>query len=228
VKDIALHLLDDDLGVLARNRDGDTTGLIDADAQDTFVQALAAKNQRWIDGAAALSSRITIDLLIWSGRECDTYWATVPDSGHAHVSWASDGPVPVWLDIAREFTERWVHQQQIREAVNKVGNHTATHLPTVLRTFVWAFPHQYCAEAPTGARVQLDLDSGGMWTLTCEGTRQWSLSEGPARDASARVTLRDDCGWRVLTGADYSRDELTLDGPAELCEPLLGVRSIIV
>ncbi len=46
VKDIALHVLDDDLGWLSRGRDGDLSGLLD-DTGDyqTFVAALAAKNQ---------------------------------------------------------------------------------------------------------------------------------------------------------------------------------------
>lgn len=45
--------------------------------------------------------------------------------GEGHVSWASDGPVPLWFDMARELTERWVHQMQIREAVGRVGDYAA-------------------------------------------------------------------------------------------------------
>lgn len=59
----------------------------------------------------------------------------------AWVSWASDGPVPYWFNVAQEFTERWVHQQQMREAVDRVADHESM-LPEVPRTFVWAFPRQ--------------------------------------------------------------------------------------
>src|SRR5690349_6796550 len=49
VKDVALHLLDDDLGWLSRDRDGDTSGLLDASGDyRQFVAALDAKNQRWV------------------------------------------------------------------------------------------------------------------------------------------------------------------------------------
>jgi uncharacterized protein (TIGR03083 family) len=228
VKDIALHLLDDDLGVLARNRDGDTTGFIDADTHEAFVEGLAAKNQRWIDGAQNLSPRLLIDLLSWSGEQVTQYYSTLSATDHGHVSWASDKPVPVWFDIAREFTERWVHQVQIREAVDRVENYAATHLPTVLRTFVWAFPHQYRAEAEPGTTVRIDLDSGGVWTLTRDGSQTWSLSEGETASADAGASFTDDCCWRILTGAEYRRDQVTLEGPANLCEPLLAIRSIIV
>jgi hypothetical protein len=32
------------------------------------------------------------------------------------VTWAGPEPAPIWLDIAREYTERWLHQAQVRDA----------------------------------------------------------------------------------------------------------------
>jgi hypothetical protein len=37
------------------------------------------------------------------------------------VSWAGPDTSPAWLDIARDYTEFWVHQQQIRDAVDRPG-----------------------------------------------------------------------------------------------------------
>jgi hypothetical protein len=37
------------------------------------------------------------------------------------VSWAGEMTSLVWFDIARELTERWHHQQQIRLATNRTG-----------------------------------------------------------------------------------------------------------
>lgn len=223
-----MHLLDDDLGLLSRNRDGDSTGLLDAADHETFVRALAAKNQRRIDGAQTLSHRAIIDLLDWAGSEVDAYYSTVALTGYGHVSWASDEPVPIWLDMAREFTERWVHQMQIREAVGRVERYAAAYLPTVLRTFVWAIPHQYRVAADRGVRVQIDLGSGGVWHLVCNGKLDWSLNEGPAVSPEAHATIGDDCGWRMFTGGTYSPEGLDLQGPPRLCEPLLQVRAIII
>ena len=61
VKDVALHLLDDDLGWLSRGRDGDLDGLIpmDVDYRD-FVDALNQRNQRWIDVSRGLSRRLVV------------------------------------------------------------------------------------------------------------------------------------------------------------------------
>jgi uncharacterized damage-inducible protein DinB len=51
VKDIALHLLDVDLGWLAQDRDHDQAGIIPVPSDHgEFVRALAQRNQRWVDG----------------------------------------------------------------------------------------------------------------------------------------------------------------------------------
>ncbi|MEO8749435.1 MAG: maleylpyruvate isomerase N-terminal domain-containing protein, partial [Allobranchiibius sp.] len=56
VKGLALHLLDDDLGLLSRQRDHDYSNLLAMDDHETLVTALATKNERWINGAAGLST----------------------------------------------------------------------------------------------------------------------------------------------------------------------------
>ena len=59
------------------------------------------------------------------------------------MSWAGPEPAPVWLDLAREYTERWHHQQHIRDAVNKPGLKDPHWMAPVLAAFVWAMPHAY-------------------------------------------------------------------------------------
>ncbi len=228
VKDLALHLLDDDLGWLSRGRDGERSGLLAMDDYGSFVAALAAKNQRWIDGAQGLSARVLTGLLEWSGEEMNAYYSSMDLHGEGQVSWASDDPVPIWFDIAQDLTERWVHQMQMREAVGRVDDYAARYLPVVLRTFVWALPHQYRVDSPAGTVVQVDLASGGRWRLTCNGSSRWSLDEGTAEAPHAQVHFRDDAGWRWLTGAPLPRQGVRIEGPSDLCQPLLRVRGILV
>lgn len=229
VKDIALHLLDDDFGWLSRGRDGDLTSLLDMSDYEKFVAELAAKNQRWIDGAQGMSRQVVVDLLRWSGEQMDAYYSTIDLLDEGRVGWASDGSVPQWFDIAQDLTERWVHQMQIREAVGRVGGYRDKYLGVVLRTFVWALPHQYRPHANVGTTVVVDLSSGGSWTLTADGAGRWHLASGAADDASARVQFSDDAGWRWLIGAAIPTDgDLSTEGPADLVEPLLAVRGIIV
>ena len=227
VKDVALHLLDDDLGWLSRGRDGDGSGLLRMSDHESFVAALAAKNERWIAGARGLSREVVIGLLEWAGQQMDAYYASMDLLGDGQVSWASDESVPCWFDIAQDLTERWVHQMQIREAVDRVEGYRADHLPVVLHTFVWALPHQYRVPAARGTTLEVDLSVGGLWTLTCVGDSRWSLSVGSPHHADCRVRFADDAGWRWLTGARVPADGMTFEGPAYLHEPLLRIRGIL-
>ena len=229
VKDVALHLLDDDLGWLSRGRDGDHSGLLPMDDHETFVRALAAKNQRWVDGAQGLSRQVVVGLLAWSGEQVDGYFDGVDLTGHAHVSWAG-GDVPVWLDIERDLTERWVHQQQIRRAVGVDDGYAARYLPLVLGTFVWAFPAQYRPGAPQGTTVALDLGIGPGWTLS-RASDGWILDEGLPAEPAAGLRAAPEASWRLLTGAlsaAAAARSVEVHGETRLTDPLLRVRGIIV
>jgi len=228
VKDIALHVRDDDLGWLSRGRDAELSGLLDdtGDYRD-FVGALARKNGAWVAGAYGLSQRVVCDLLEWSGREVDGFYAAIDLSMDSKVIWAENEPVPAWFDLARDLTERWVHQQQIRDALRCPGHHADKYLDVVLRTFVWAFPHQYAAEAESGTMVELDLGGDRVWTLT-RIADAWDLEHGVADLATARVRIDGDAAWRVLTGADFDPRQVQWEGNEGLAQAALDVRGIIV
>ena len=229
VKDVALHLLDDDLGALSRLRDGDTSGLLSGFSdQAGFISALSAKNQRWVDGTSGLSRRVVIDLFRWSGAQMDEYYACTDLLRGSGVGWASEEPVPAWLDFARDLTERWVHQRQMRDAVDRQGSYTEDYIGTVLSTFVWAYPHQYRAQAAQGVEVELDLDAGGRWHLRSGGDGRWSLEDGPTHEPAATVAMTSEAAWRCLTAAAYDSRQVRVSGPDELTGPLLRVRGILV
>ncbi|MBO0702207.1 MAG: maleylpyruvate isomerase N-terminal domain-containing protein [Candidatus Dormibacteraeota bacterium] len=228
VKDIALHLLDVDLSWVARGRDHDHSGIIEVpDDHGEFVRGLAQRNQRWIEGARTLSPRLITGLLGWSGEQLDAYLATVDLTASSSVYWA--GEAPAWFNLAREFTERWVHYRQIREAAlphEKEEQEQDEYLPLVLRTFVWGFPHQYDRPAPTGTAIGLEIPAVGAWTLTRTASG-WSLDEGWPTAAAARLRVEGDTAWRLLTGAPYDVRRVDLSGDPDLAEPLLRVRGII-
>ena len=226
VKDVALHLLDDDLGWLSRGRDGDMSGLLPTEGDyREFVRSLDAKNEQWVVGAGGLSRRVVVDLLRWSGREVDDFYASIDLEAPSGVIWASDSSVPRWFDLCRDLTERWVHQQHIRDAVRRPGSHDRL-LPEVLGTFVWAFPHQYGAQAAEGTVVQVGLGIAGTWHLLRSGG-QWSLEPGSGDEPAALIDLPAAVAWRQLTGLPVSDESMRTEGSDHLVKPLLQVRGII-
>jgi hypothetical protein len=54
------------------------------------------------------------------GPIVDAYFASLDlDSLGGPVSWAGPEAAPVWFGVAREYTERRHHQQQIRDATGR-------------------------------------------------------------------------------------------------------------
>ena len=88
------------------------------------------------------------------------------------------------FDLAQEFTERWVHQQQMREAVGRVRRSPADHLPEVLRTFMWAVPHQLGQPGRHVTTLQMTIAGVACWTLSPSGSG-WVMDERAAADPTA-------------------------------------------
>lgn len=227
VKDVSLHLLGGELSWLARNRDRERAGIISESlGHEEFVRRLDRHNQAWVDGSRTLSPRLIIDLLEWSGEQFDNCLRNVDLYQPSHVYWA--GEAPLWFDLAREFTERWVHYWQIRETARPEGNPGQDeYLSLVLRTFIWGFPHQCRAPAPDGTAITLDIAETGVWTLTRRASG-WALDEGRTDAAAAIMHMTGDAAWRLLTGTRYDPRQVQLSGDSTLTIPLLQVRGIIV
>ena len=90
---------------------------------DDFVAFINDLNDVWVKATRRLSPAVLCDLLGFAGRQVCAYFDSLdPYADGGPVEWAGPEPAPVWLDLAREYTERWHHQQQIRDAVGKPGS----------------------------------------------------------------------------------------------------------
>jgi len=143
VRQVAAHLLDTALRRLSLDRDdsapADAEPIANADDLKRLVNEL---NARGVAVYAALSTRMLITLLAVAARELREYFLSLDPMQPASwpVSWAGEGRSMNWFDTAREFTERWHHQQQIRMAVERPGIMTPRLYGPVLDTFMRALP----------------------------------------------------------------------------------------
>lgn len=231
VKDVAGHILGVDLGNLALRRDSHTwDATVPGEDLATFVNRF---NDEWVRAARRLSPRMLCDLLRVSGPQLLEYFESLDLSKlGGPVSWAGPEPAPVWLDVAREYTERWVHQQQIRDAVGKPGLTERRFLAPVLATFVHALPFAFRgvdAEPGTSVHVQILGESGGDWMVRLEEGR-WTLYVGAPTDPACRVTLDQSVAWRLYTrgiSPQEAEQQATLEGMRRLVEPVLHALAII-
>jgi uncharacterized protein (TIGR03083 family) len=202
VKDVALHLLGVEVGILSRKRDGFSHSSLAIRDSGSLVDFVNDLNATWVQAARRISPRLLCDLLQLTGQQACEYWGSLdPYALGAPVSWAGPGPAPVWLDLAREYTERWHHQQHIRDAVGRPSLKEPKFLAPVLDAFVRALPHTYQeVDAPDGTLVALTISgrSGGRWSLLRENGG-WTLYLDVAQKPDAEVTIDQEMAWRLFT-----------------------------
>src|SRR2546428_6255536 len=134
--------------------------------------------------------------------ECQAYIQSLDQMAiNGVVSWAGPNPAPVWLDTAREYTERWLHQQQIRDAVDKPGLKERKFFHPVLDAFVRALPHTY-RDVPVADMAVIKLvvtgEAGDTWYLVGEANN-WSLSKEVEWPPTTIVTMAPETCWRRFT-----------------------------
>lgn len=232
VKDVALHLLGVEIGNLSSRRDGfSVPGEVHTWTE--LVTFLNDFNEVWVRAARRISTPLLIDFLRHTGEQMCSHFRTLdPHAMGRAVSWVGPEPAPVWLDIAREYTERWCHQQHIRSAVGISGLGEPRYLTPVLATFSHAMPRALrSAFAPEGAVVTLTVggNGGGQWSARQEDGR-WRLYTGSVEDPTAEVRVEADIAWQLFTrGVTQERalQEVTILGDQRLGEPVLDMVAII-
>jgi len=236
VKDIGLHLLGDDIGYLSGQRDHFNNPFFkdkDMHTWESLVKNLNEANELWVKATERISPKLLADLLALTGKQFYTYLQSLdPMTMNGIVSWAGPDPAPIWLDLAREYTERWLHQQQIRDAVHKPGLKERRFFHPVLDTFVRALPHTYkdmfVAEM-TVIQFTVTGEAGDTWYLVGEAQR-WSLYTLVELRPHAIVTMDQETCWRLFTrgmSKAQAQAHTTIEGDQKLGEKVLDTVSII-
>jgi len=227
VKDIATHLLGGQLGILSRKRDAYAYSGSPIKNWDELVVLINNLNDIWVKAASRLSPRLLCDLLKLSGEQVCGYFNSLdPDAIGDPVDWAGPDRAPVWLDLAREYTEWWHHQQQIRDAVGQPGLKEPRFFAPVLDAFVRALPHTYRnVDSKDGTVVALTIsgDSGGRWLLQRENGA-WQLYVDGTRPADAETIIDQEIAWRLFCKG-ISKDE-ALAGATLLGDRLLASKAL--
>jgi uncharacterized protein (TIGR03083 family) len=229
VKDVTAHLLHDDLRRLATMRDGHR-GPRPA-AGEPVAAFLDRVNQEWVAAARDLSTRQLVELLTSTGEQVAAMWrAQDPDADGAPVSWAGLEPAPVWLDAARELSEYWTHQQQLRDATGRPGLADRELLAAVLDTFLRALPFTLRdTDAEAGTRLQVEVTGAApAWWAATRREDGWFLDRGQGGRPAATLAVDGDTLWRVCTRNISPEDaRVRVRGDRRLAEQALRMVSIV-
>jgi len=235
VKDIASHLLDGNLRTLSISRDGHLPKPDkDIRSYNELVAYLNQLNADWIGATKRLSPQVLIELLEMTGKKyCDHIAGLNPDDEAIFpVAWAGEETSDNWFHIAREYTEKWHHQQQIREAVGKPGIMTKELFQPCIHTFMYGLPHAYRnTKAAEGTIVEIIVatETGGRWYLK-KDKNAWSLNNEPPSEIAASITLPPDTAWKVFTKGiqpERALQEVLIEGDKELAKVSLTMIAVM-
>lgn len=237
VKELALHILGDDLSLLSRQRDLAPNSLF-LYAEDHpglgFRKLLDGFNELWVHSARFFSPEVVIEMLRSVGEASDAFYCEVgleTISGEPVGLFATTDPSPYWQVIAREYLERVVHQSQIRRAVGVPPMHgeLITTVARVTAHLLAAWSRDIVA--PVGTTVAIDFGEFGVtgWVRTDD---EWVVPDAvPGAPLDARISVRSDAVVPMVSrGLDAStaRSAVTLDGNQELGRSILDVIAPLV
>jgi uncharacterized protein (TIGR03083 family) len=233
VKDVALHLLGGDISNLSRRRDAYMPPGPDLSRWDDLVAFINDLNQSWVVAARRMSPQVLCDQLAHVGTQVDAYFMSLdPFAIGGVVSWAGSQPAPVWLDVAREYTERWHHQQQIRDATGRPGLYEPRLFAPVLDAFVRALPHTFrdvVAAESTAVQITISGPAGGEWVVQ-RAANSWELLVGRSPQAAAETVIAAEDAWKIFTRGIHGEEAMRyakISGDRALASQVLQMVSVI-
>lgn len=230
VRDVAAHLLDTALRKLSLVRDGSFVSNNSAENVVTLVNRLNAEG---VTVYRRLSPRLLMNLMENACEQSARFHEALDpfDPAAFNVSWAGEQQSLNWFDTARELTERWHHQQQIRLAVNRPGIMTPELYSPVLDCFLRGLPHHYREiKAAEGTCVHIEItdDCGGSWFLL-RTLESWHLTTGKGSNDScaSHVIIPQELAWQLFTKAKLDRSQHQINGNPALGEKTLQFTAIV-
>jgi uncharacterized protein (TIGR03083 family) len=234
VKDVAAHLLDTPLRGLSIARDAYAAEKPKIHSSADLAAFINRLNHEGVTVYRRLSPAVLITLMEVAAKLlAELHASRDPDAiAPIGVSWAGEEKSANWFNTAREFTERWHHQQQIRLAVNKPGIMTPELYYPVLDCFLRALPFTYRnVSAKPGTLLQVDIsgECGGSWYLY-RAEQAWQLVEEPLGNKVSEIVIPQEIAWRIFTKGidrDSALSQVKVVGDKALGLHILGMVSVV-
>jgi uncharacterized protein (TIGR03083 family) len=234
VKDVAAHLLDTSLRGVSIGRDGCVVESPRINSPRDLAAFINRLNSEGVTVYRRLSPLVLIRLVEVATKSLAEFHASRDPHVTAPygVSWAGEEKSANWFDTAREFTERWHHQRQIRLAVNKPGIMTRELYYPVLDCLLRALPFTYrnvAAKPGTYAEIIVSGECGGSWYLHRAG-ESWQLVEEPFGEKVSETIIPQEIAWRIFTKGidrDSALRQVKITGDTRPGQHVLGMISIV-
>jgi Mycothiol maleylpyruvate isomerase N-terminal domain. len=233
VKDICAHLLDTSMRRLSFDRDGYVSQEnIVLNSYNDLINHITNLADRWALAFSNVSVKILIELIEGYQNELYQYFKTLNlfETSYFPVSWAGEEQSLKWFDIAREYTERWHHQMQIRDALGKEPLYERELYYPVLNTFMRALPYHFRnirKEEGYVLCVIISGSAGGSWFL--EWSDKVELATNPRNDIRTEIIIPQENAWKICTRwIDRSAYIMTVNGDEALGEHMKSINCLMI
>lgn len=236
VKDITAHLLDTGLRRLSFHRDGMPMPEPErpVNSYDDLVALLNRLNADWVKAAERLSPAVLTEWLIHTQHEVLDFIETLDMDGPAFfpVAWAGEATSACRFDIAREYTEWWIHQAQIRDAVGAPQLDSPEFYGPLLATLMQALPHHYRnTEAPLNTQIQITVtaETAADWIIQ-KNQNTWAFADPIPDRIAATIIIPDDIAWKLLSKSLHGASagsHIRIEGDNALGEPVTRLVSVM-
>jgi len=231
VKDIVLHLLDGNLRGISAGRDHHFHSPAVGEDLIAFIDK---QNKSWVEAGQRLSNALIIELLEITNnlyyehiKKLDPYEQAV-----FSVAWAGEDKSANWFHIAREYTEKYHHQLQIRLPFH-LDEELMTYkfylpfLETVMRSLPGHFRE---IDAPIASVISIQVSDGfGVWYLM-KSTDGWELYSECDIHPVCQIHIQSQVAWRLFTKGLSERESqkyIDIEGNMELGEKILTANAIM-
>jgi hypothetical protein len=147
---------------------------------------------------------VLTDLVEWADSQLAELFRSLDPHGPAifPVAWAGEERSENWMDVARDYTEKWHHTQQLFDATNRPSTILTRRLGhPCLDIFMRALPFTFHnVDAPLGGCVTVVVtgEAGGSWHVERrEGG--WDQTAGSQPTPLATVTMGQETAWKLVT-----------------------------
>ena len=236
VREIVSHLVQTALTRISIERDRFLpTATIESVSFSGLSDHIDTRNDAWATATSGLSPELLVEFVEFVEPRLVALIENTDIRGEATfaVAWAGETNSRMRFDIAREFTERWHHQQQIREAVRTRSITETRYLVPVIKTFVQCLPYWFreiSVEAERCIKIEITGASGGVWELFSENG-VWKIAERNEMEPDAIVRLTDDTAWRFWSRSvteDEAAERIEFEGELPVRDVFLKSRAVMI
>ncbi len=210
VKDVVAHLLDGNIRRISMHRDGYFGPAPEITSYAGLVAYLNELNSVWVAAMQRTSPALLIDMLELTGPLYYRALKGIPPYEKAtfSVAWAGEHESTHSFDVAREYTEKWHHQQQIREAFGNSELLTQKYYKPCLDTFVMALPVSFAKEdAAPGTCVKLVVEPVSSAYYIARQASGWKVFADYSGNVESIISISAETSWKLFTNAIKDREQ---------------------